>query len=170
MRVPQFERYARLSQGTALLIVGALIGALVYHSIFFMNFNALRTTNLELEERLIQSENDLEKLNQFKNQHTIIKSILPIMEESRTGGGRNAGMNELTKSILRATIRKELGVLIGRSIYDIDSDAKLARLLLARKEYTVQDKEYAVEIKTMLVADNVLRVWFTAKEKEPPPG
>ena len=169
MRVPPFERYARLSQGTALLVVGAIIGAIVYHSIFLMSFDALRKTNMDLEEKLSQSTDDIKKLNQFKNQHTVIKSILPVMEDDLVKSS-GAKIDELTKKVLKGKIRDELEVLVGRSIYDIDSDAKLARLLLARKEYTVLDKEYTIEIKTMLVVDNVLQVWFTSKVKEPPPS
>ncbi|GGD74166.1 hypothetical protein [Paenibacillus nasutitermitis] len=169
MRVPQFERYARLSQGAALLVVGAIIGAAVYQSIFFMNFNALKNVTMEMEDRLQQYEDDIKRLNQFKDQHTVIKSIQPVLEQAREKT-KVKTLDELTKAELKRRIKEDLGVLIGRSIYDIDSDAKLARLLLERKVYmNVHDGDYVVEIKTMLVVDNMLRVWFTTQPLELPP-
>jgi hypothetical protein len=169
MRVPQFERYARLSQGAALLVVGAIIGAIVYHSIFFLNFEALKNTVIDLEDKLSQNEKDIQRLTQFKKQHTIIKSILPIMEEDVIAADGNTKIDELTERVLKEKIREELDVLVGRSIYDIDSDAKLARQILARKQYKVLEKEYTIEIKTILVADNVLQVWFKAREQNQTP-
>ena len=41
MRVPPFERYSKLTQAVAFIVLGGIIGSIVYHSIFFMNFNAL---------------------------------------------------------------------------------------------------------------------------------
>ncbi|QYR20402.1 hypothetical protein KZ483_21680 [Paenibacillus sp. sptzw28] len=164
MRVPQFERFAKLSQGAALLVVGAIIGAAVYHSVFMMNFDALRNTMMKMEEKLQQYEDDIKRLNQFKNQHTVIKSVLPVVEEDRESAGKADALDELTKKELKRRIKTDLAVLIGRSIYDIDSDAKIARLLLESKVYTsIYDKDYEIDIKTMLVADNVLRLWFKAK-------
>jgi len=68
---------------------------------------------------------------------------------------------------LKRKLRDNLEVLLGHSIYDIDSDAKIARLLLDQKVYTdIYKKDYTVQIKTMLVVDNVLRVWFKAQVLE----
>lgn len=47
----------------------------------------------------------------------------------------------------------------GRSMFDIDTDSKLVRLLLDGKLYIVRDKEYSVKIRTMLVMEGVLQIW-----------
>ncbi|MNT94519.1 hypothetical protein D3C71_1533020 [compost metagenome] len=47
----------------------------------------------------------------------------------------------------------------GRSVYEIDEDSKMARLLLSGKLYIVRDKEYSVKIRTMLVVEGVLQIW-----------
>lgn len=65
--------------------------------------------------------------------------------------------------IVKEVIRKlgeDLEVLRGRNIFDIDEDSKIARNLLNRKIYRVRDKEYSIEIKTMLVAEGVLQIWI----------
>ncbi|WP_219836005.1 hypothetical protein [Paenibacillus sp. R14(2021)] len=162
MRVPPFERYARFTQAVAFLVLGSILGAMAYHAVFFMNFDALRNTNTELEDKLIDYEDRIEKLNQFKNQHTVVKSILPIMLDKSESSSVNI-LDEQTKLLLKTQLKKDLSVFLGTSIYKINSNAELARLLLDRKIYTVEgNKEYTVEIHTMLVVDNVLQVWFVA--------
>ncbi|MBW7477033.1 hypothetical protein K0T92_20150 [Paenibacillus oenotherae] len=170
MRVPPFDRYTSFTQAAAVALIGALIGAMVYHAIFLMNFNALRSTNSELEDKLADYEDRIHKLTQYRNQHSIIHNVLPILLETREDGVIKKNVDELTKAELKRRLKKDLNVFIGTSIYDIDSNAELARLLLNRKIYEAGSKEYTVEIKTMLIVDNVLRVWFKAKLYERPPG
>lgn len=53
----------------------------------------------------------------------------------------------------------DLEPMRGRSMFDIDTDSKLVRLLLDGKLYIVRDKEYSVKIRTMLVMEGVLQIW-----------
>jgi hypothetical protein len=39
--------------------------------------------------------------------------------------------------------------------------------LLHQKKYTVRDKEYTIQVKTMLVMEGVLQIWLEAKERLP---
>jgi hypothetical protein len=68
-------------------------------------------------------------------------------------------------------LKEDLSIFVGRSIYDIDSDAKLARLLLERKTYMdINGKDYSAELKTVLLAENVLQIWVQAKRVIKPPS
>ena len=49
----------------------------------------------------------------------------------------------------------DLATLRGRNVFDIDADSKLTRSLLSDKIYTVREKDYKVQIKTMLVMEGV---------------
>ncbi|NBD26086.1 hypothetical protein [Paenibacillus glycinis] len=168
MRVPPFERYARFTQAVAFVVLGGILGAMAYHAVFFMNFNALRATNTELEDKLIDYEDRIEKLNQFKNQHTVVKSILPILLDQKENEAED-GFDERTRLALKTRLKKDLSVFLGTSIYKINTNAELARLLLDSKVYIVGgNKEFTVSIHTMLVVDNVLQVWFIAKPYERP--
>ncbi|MFC4809282.1 hypothetical protein [Paenibacillus sp. GCM10023250] len=163
MRVPPFERFARFTQAVAFVVLGGILGAMAYHAVFFMNFDALRETNTELEDKLSDYEDRLVKLNQFKDQHTVVKSVQPILLD-RKEEAPVLELDEQTKLELKAKLKKDLSVFLGTSIYKINTNAELARLLLNDKTYLVAgNKEFTVQIHTMLVVDNVLQVWFSAK-------
>jgi hypothetical protein len=66
----------------------------------------------------------------------------------------------ISKEIVKL-MSEDLAVLRGRSVFDIDTDSKLTRSLLNDKIYTVREKDYKVQIRTMLVVDGVLQIWFT---------
>lgn len=164
MRVPPFERYSTLMQACAFVVLGAILGAMAYHAVFFMSFNALRDTNTELEDKLIEYEDRVEKLNKFKDQHTVIKSISPILLDNKGADKDNPSLSdEQIKLELKEKLRKDLSVFIGTSIYKINANGELGRELLDNKIYLLNSgKEFTVEIRTMLVVDNVLQVWFKA--------
>ncbi|QHT60119.1 hypothetical protein GXP70_09310 [Paenibacillus lycopersici] len=170
MRVPPFERFTRLMAASAYVVLGTIIGAMLYHAVFFMNFNALRDTNTELEGKLSEYEDRIEKLDQFKNQHTVVKSIMTILLDGKDDES-DKNLDEQSKLALKTQLKEDLSVFLGTSIYKINSNAELARLLLKHKNYIVGgNKEYTVEIHTVLVVDNVLQVWFVAKKYDRPLG
>ncbi|ALS26892.1 hypothetical protein IJ21_14880 [Paenibacillus sp. 32O-W] len=169
MRVPPFERYTKGLQAAGLLLLGIVIGAALFSAVYHSQFNALVEMKSDLEQKLDQYEEDIRYLNLFKNQHTVIKSVLPRLEEEVLEKDEQA-MDEMTKGKLKSRIKEDLGVLIGKSIYEIDSNAHIARRLLSRKVYNVNGKEFTVEIKTVLVVDNVLQVWFKADVYDRPPA
>ncbi|MWC27006.1 hypothetical protein [Paenibacillus sp. MMS18-CY102] len=165
MRVPPFERYPGLFRATGILLLGAVIGASVYHSIYMNNYNALVRLNGQLREQLEQTTKDIDKLNKFKNQHTVIKSIVPYIEEENGNP-----INELVQAELKKRLKEDLSVFIGQSIYKIDENASFARRLLKNKVYAgVRGSDYIVSIRTMLVVDNVLQVWVQVEPYQRPP-
>ncbi|CAM3316528.1 hypothetical protein PALU110988_15585 [Paenibacillus lupini] len=171
MRVPPFERYMKWLQMCGVLLLGMLLGAIVYNSIYHAQFDALVSLKSELEVKLEQYETDIESLTEFKNQHTVIKSVLPHIEEEAGQKTDKPKLDKVTEAQLIKRIKADLSVFLGQSIYEIDSDAKLARKLLSRKIYTnVLEKDYTVEITTMLLVDNKLQVWVKVRLYERPPS
>ncbi|KAF9133888.1 hypothetical protein BGX30_012120 [Mortierella sp. GBA39] len=143
-----------IKQLTAVFVLGAVIGSVVYNSVFHSSFDMLWASNQDLELRIQQYEDDIKTLKKYNNQQTVIKEI-KIRAEQRDP--------PLDPVIVKEVIRKlgeDLEVLRGRNIFDIDEDSKIARNLLNRKIYRVRDKEYSIEIKTMLVAEGVLQIWI----------
>jgi len=171
MRVPAFDRFMRGMQFVGVFILGMIIGAIIYNSLYLAEFQALIILKSELEEKLEQYEQDIQGLKQFKNQHTVIKSVLPRIEKE---AGQNTGRPELdhvTEAELIKRIKEDLKSFLGQSIYEIDSDAKFARKLLEKKVYMdVYNKDYTIEVKTILVVDNVLHVWIKVRDYTKPPS
>ncbi|MBD2872908.1 hypothetical protein [Paenibacillus arenilitoris] len=171
MRVPPFDRYVRVMRMTGILVLGMIIGAAVYNSFYLAKTEALITLKSDLEVKLEQYEKDIKSLNEFKNQHTVIKSVKPRIEEE---AGQNTGrpkLDSVTEAELIKRIRDDLGSFLGLSIYEIDSDARLARRLLERKVYSdVYGKDYRIEVKTILLAGNVMQVWVQVRYYAKPPS
>jgi hypothetical protein len=168
MRVPAFDKYVNAMRLAGVFLVGAIVGAAVLHSLFVAKFEANYNTVNALQSKLEQYKEDIEKLKLYKNQHTVIKSIqIRVLEEAPPA----TKLDRMTETELAKRLKKDLLILIGRSIYDIDAEATIARKLLENKTYEdVNGKDYRVQIKTVLLADNVLQVWMSASIKAKPPA
>ncbi|MBY9080353.1 hypothetical protein KIH86_01900 [Paenibacillus sp. HN-1] len=157
MRVPPFRQFRRFSQLSAVFVLGMVIGCGVYNAVYHIGFNTLWLENQDLHDQLEQYEKDIQTLKKYKDSSSVIKEIR-IRAES-TGTKENSGLNSATvKDILR-NMSADLEPMRGRSVYEIDEDSKMARLLLSGKIYIVRDKEYSVKIRTMLVVEGVLQIW-----------
>ncbi|MCM3630027.1 hypothetical protein M3194_22090 [Paenibacillus glycanilyticus] len=171
MRIPQFERYVKGMQMAGVLLIGMLLGAVVYNSIYHTQFEALVNLKSDLEVKLEQYETDIESLTKFKDQHTVIKSVLPRIEEEAGQNNGRPKIDKVTEAELIKRIKADLSVFLGQSIYEIDTDAMLARRLLSNKIYTnVLEKDYSIDITTILVADNKLQVWVKVRLYARPPS
>ncbi|MDQ0061189.1 hypothetical protein [Paenibacillus harenae] len=164
MRLPPFYRFVRGLQLAGVLMLGMLIGAIVYNSIYIAQFERIVSLKSELEVQLEQYEQDIKHLKEFKNQHTVIKGIIPRIETEAGQNSSKPNLDKVAEAELIKRIKEDLTPYIGKSIYEIDSDAQFARILLGRIVYNdVYGKDYAVEVKTMLVADNVLHLWVKVR-------
>jgi type II secretory pathway component PulK len=167
MRVPPFERFVRGMQLFGVLLLGMVLGAVVLNSLFVAKFQAQYETQSELEDKLEQYEQDLIRLAQYKNQHTVIKSIQLRLEDNANQRGK---MDKVTEAELIRRVKDDLSIFIGRNIYDIDSDAKLTRQLLGEKVYTdVNGKDFTVELRTVLLSEYKLQIWMSTKPFAKPP-
>lgn len=154
MRIPPFSRYRHFSQMTAVFVLGAVIGSVVYNSVFHSSFDMLWASNQDLELRIQQYEDDIRTLKKYNNQQTVIKEIKIRAEQ------QDPPLDPVIVKEVISKLGEDLEVLRGRDIFDIDEDSKIARNLLNRKIYKVRDKEYSIEIKTMLVAEGMLQIWI----------
>ncbi|AIQ12177.1 hypothetical protein [Paenibacillus durus] len=159
MRVPPFQQFRRFSRMSAIFVLGMIVGSAVYNAIFHLGFNTLWLDNQDLRVQLEQNKRDILTLKKYKNSSTVIKEIKIRTED----GGSQGSANELDSATVKDIVRKmgdDLAPMRGRSVFEIDEDSKMARLLLSGKVYLVRDKEYAVRIRTMLVMEGVLQIWI----------
>ncbi|WP_168122785.1 hypothetical protein [Paenibacillus sp. HB172176] len=170
MRMPPFERYLEGLRLLGVFLIGAIVGAIVLNALFAAQFEAFYMTRNELENKLEQYELEIKSLNQYKNQHTVIKTIQLRIAENEDQKSR-ATLDKVTQAELIKRVKSDLSIFIGQSIFDIDSDAKFARRLLERKVYTdVSGKDYRVELSTVLLVDNALQIWMTVLPYAKPPA
>ncbi|MNW59228.1 hypothetical protein D3C74_371360 [compost metagenome] len=158
MRVPPFQRYRRFSQISAVFVLGMVVGAVIYNAIFHAGYNVLWLTNQELRLQIEQYRKDIKTLKKYNNTSTVIREIKLRTENSRNEEG-SASLDPVSLKEIISQMSSDLEPMRGRSMFDIDTDGKLARLLLDGKIYIVREKEYAVKIRTMLVMEGVLQIW-----------
>ncbi|WNS46937.1 hypothetical protein [Paenibacillus sp. MMS20-IR301] len=158
MRMPPFQRYRRFSQIAAVFVLGMVVGGALYNAIYHMGYNMLWIHNQDLRIQIEQYKNDIQTLKKYNNTSTVIREIKVRTEDSKLKENSAALDPVIVKEVLSKLVGS-LEPMRGRSMFDIDSDGKLARLLLEGKIYTAREKEYAVSIRTMLVMEGVLQIW-----------
>ncbi|WP_019912043.1 hypothetical protein [Paenibacillus sp. HW567] len=158
MRVPPFRYYRRFSQISAIFVLGMVVGSIMYNAVFHMGYNVLWQNNLDMRMQIEQYQKDIQTLKKYNNTSTVIREIKLRTEDSRAEED-TAELDPVTLKEIISRMSSDLEPMRGRSMFDIDSDGKLARLLLDGKIYTVREKEYSVRIRTMLVMEGVLQIW-----------
>ncbi|MDH6370527.1 hypothetical protein M2444_002307 [Paenibacillus sp. PastF-3] len=157
VRVPPFSRFRRFTQISAIFMLGIVVGAVIYNAIYHVGFNVLWLNNADLRVQIEQYQEDIKTLKKYNNTSTVIREIKIRSEESKAEG--STSVDPVTLKLILSEIRSDLEPMRGRSMFDIDTDSKLVRLLLDGKLYIVRDKEYSVKIRTMLVMEGVLQIW-----------
>ncbi len=161
MRIPSFDRFQKFMQVTAFFVCGMVVGSAVYSALENDVVEGVVLRNYQLEEQLETMRLDLKLAQQVRNENVVnnIKIIFqqPEKEEDK--------IDILAETALKKKVREDLNIiLLGRSIYDINTDAIFARKLLSTKLYDDNaEKDYKVSIRTILVVDGVLQAWLEAK-------
>lgn len=154
LKWPTIHQFRKFMQLTAVFILGMVIGSIVYNVIYQTSYNTLWIQNKDLQIQLHQAEEDNKTLKKYNKRSSLIKEIKIRVEE------RDPPLDSLAVKEVLQQLHEELEVLRGRNMFEIDTDAKMARTLLNRKIYTVREKDYSIQIKTMLVSEGVLQIWI----------
>lgn len=160
MKVPPFEQFTGLMKSTGLLIAGGIIGCAVFTAVFHHHLNLLLIKNKELQaenEKLVQDNNSYKK---SRNQQSTINQFDVIVES----GDLNP-LDKVTEQEIERRVRNDLSVVKGQKISAFSESPHVYQRLLAQKTYHgILDKDYIVNVKTMLLIHTELKVWVTAKE------
>lgn len=164
MRVPSFDHFADMAKATGLLIAGAVIGSAVFMSIFHHNLNAALIENRELQaenEKLIQDNTNYKK---NRNQLSTINKIEVIVESADLDP-----LDKVTEQEIERRVRSDLKVIVGMKVATFAESPHVYQQLLAQKTYhAILDKDYLVNMKTMMLIQNELKVWVIAKDYKRP--
>lgn len=153
MRVPPFRRYRPFLQAVSVFVLGMVIGSVVYNSLYHAAYEKMWENNKDMQTQILQYKEDIKTLKKYNKQPTVIREI-KIRSEQKT-----EPIDSLVVKEIIQLMGKDLTALRGRSIFDIDTDSKLTRSFLSDKTYTIRDKDYKVNIRTMLVMEGVLQIW-----------
>ncbi|MCD9025946.1 hypothetical protein [Cohnella silvisoli] len=163
MRIPSFDHFQRFVQAAAFFACGLIVGSAVYSALQNAQVDQLIRENYKLQDELTTLRKEVDQ-NQQRRKENVIRSIVPFIEEPRG----KPPLDIVTEAELKKRLEKDLKIFIGRNIYMIGSDSRIARNLLEQKIYDhIGDKDYEVSVKTMLVVDGVLQVWVEAKIHHP---
>ncbi|WP_435921801.1 hypothetical protein [Paenibacillus sp. DYY-L-2] len=154
---PTLKGFKRFMQLAAVFMLGMIAGSIAFNVVYQTSYNKLWIENKDLQIQLYQAEEDNKTLKKYQKSSTVIKEIKIRVEE------RDPPLDSLAVKEVVRQLHEELEVLRGRSMFEIDTDAKMARILLNKKIYAVRDNEYAIQIKTMLVSEGVLQVWVDVR-------
>jgi hypothetical protein len=150
-------------QVTAFFICGVIVGSAVYSAMRMNIVDQVIQENYRLQDQLDSVKNDLKEAKKVRKENEI-RSIVTIIESPQG----KPDLDILTETALKKALKKDLSIFLGRSIYDINLYSDLAHKLLDKKIYDhIEDKDYEVSTKTMLVVDGVLQVWVEAKIHNP---
>jgi len=138
-------------------MLGIVVGAVIYNAIYHVGYNVLWLHNQDLRVQIEQYQKDIQTLKKYNNTSTVIREIKIRSEESKSK--EDTPLDPVTVKLIISQMGSDLEPMRGRSMFDIDTDSKLVRLLLDGKLYIVRDKEYSVKIRTMLVMEGVLQIW-----------
>lgn len=158
MRVPTFDRFQKFMQATAFFVCGMIVGSAVFNALKNDIVEQVTKDNIRLEDQLLNMKIDLEFAQQSRKENVINRISIIFQPNSE----KNGKLDILTETGLKKQLKEDLEILLGRSIYEIDTGSKFARLLLSKKTYEFEDNHYKVGLDTMLVVDGVLKVWASA--------
>lgn len=165
MRVPPFERYRGFTRSAGSFLLGAVVGAALFNSIFHTHLNELHHAIDGLNTVIEEKNRDIKQLNEYKNDHNmVIKTVHVYIENNRTPRAPSTELDSRTELELKKAVAKDFDIFLGRRVYEIGADSRLARILLDKKLYTIGlDKKYQIQVLTMLVVDTSLTIWVSAR-------
>ena len=160
MRIPPFARYQRLLASLGLMVSGAIIGSAVYMSIHQHTYNQLYVqmhTYLE-ENRDLRS--DIDNLNKTRNKQALINVVNVYLLPKNQA---NLISEDIQKEI-EGDVKSELKLIIGQKAAYVRDARALYERLITQKTYTLHDKKYTIEVKSIALIQTELTVWITAEE------
>ncbi|MEB3100543.1 hypothetical protein [Ferviditalea candida] len=161
MRVPDFRLLARWLQALGLFISGMIVGAAVFAAIFHHNFNDIVIMYNSLREENRDLQDQVNDLNKFKKAGSVIKSIAVYIEEDQP----KEPLDDITKQEIKNRVQRDLSILKGQSIDRLPRQLQIIRRVIDNKIYPlIQEKDYTIRIRTILVRYSELQAWIEVRE------
>ena len=162
MRVPPFERYVRFLSGFGLLLSGGVIGGALFMGLYQEGFTTLVLENERLRQENVQLSKDIDSLQKYKNRQSVVGKINVYVQKT---GADSAPLEEFVETEVRSRVYNDLQVVTGQPLSAIANNPLMYQNLIDKKIYTgIHEKDYIVNLKTMMIQPGQLTVWITVRE------
>lgn len=159
MRVPRFDSSSIWLQGLGLFLIGTVTGAVAMMLAHQLNFSLIMSDNVRLMDENRKLKEDLESAEKLSLRRTVVAKI-DVRVETR----EDTALDQLVRDELRKLVEAELKLFRGKSV-SLLADPEYGQILehLIRRVYTIGRTQYLVEMRTIAVLHNELRVWVSAR-------
>lgn len=163
MRVPQTRMFAGWFSSIGLLCAGSVIGAAIFMVIYQHNMTELMKQNALLKEERDQLMDEIEPLKTYRDYESTLKSIEVQIESLPS---RNAP-DELVQSQIKKNVHEQLKPLIGIKVANLyDHPKQIINYFGRRILPNINEKDYIVEINTVVILYGKLHVWINVEERK----
>lgn len=169
MRAPNTQRFRRYSQAIALVCAGMIIGAAVHMLLYQHNMAEILTMYEKIKAEKQNLTRKIEDLEKYKDNNSVIKTIVVDIEEPLDE--KEGTLTEMEKNQIISQVQKSLSVVKGTPISRLTetNTPKIFRTLFGQKRISnINDKEFLVEIKTMIVIYSELKIRITVSPYKAP--
>jgi hypothetical protein len=161
LRIPPFGQMQRFLAGLGLFISGLIIGCAVYMSMHQHHFSLLYIQMHKLQGENIELKKDLESLKKSRNMQSIINVVHVYLQNPPEAEPLTA---DIQKEI-EVAIKEELKLILGQKVAYVTDARPLFEKLISQKTYLIHDKQYSIDVKSMVLVQTELSIWITAKVK-----
>lgn len=143
------------------MAAGAIIGSAIFMSIFQKNFNLMYIKMHNYQQENAKLLLDIDYLNKTRNKQTLVSSINVYLQNPED----QEKLSENIQKEIESLIKQELKLAIGQKAAYVRDAQSLYEQLISQKILLIHDKNYSVQVKTIILIQNELTLWITAKEK-----
>ncbi|MEW9698309.1 hypothetical protein [Paenibacillus sp. SI8] len=161
MRVPPFARYQRFLASLGLLVSGAIIGSAVYMSIHQHTYNQLYVQMHKYLEEIDDLRADIDALNKTRNKQALINVVNVYLIPK----DQDELISEDIQKEIEGDVKSEIKLVIGQKAANVRDARPLYERLITQRIYTLHEKKYMVEVKSIVLIQTELTIWITAEEK-----
>jgi uncharacterized protein with ATP-grasp and redox domains len=162
LRVPPFEYYTNLLKTFGLLISGGIIGSAIFLGIYKNNLNLVIEQNRDLKKERSELLEKIETQNKIRNKQSVISEIEVVVLSDNKG---NKQLDKITKNEIERKVELDLKVVIGQKIASFEENPEIYEKLISQRIYhDITQKDYKINVKSMVLTQTKLKVWVIAEE------
>jgi hypothetical protein len=161
MRIPPFDRFNRSVGVLGLLLAGGITGSALFTAVFHHNFTLLYLQNENLRAKNSELAQKVEALTRTKHTQTSIGMVTLHIDKTED----SPAIDAIVENKLKEKMAKDLNIVIGKPVSALKAAPLVyERLIDGQVYHQVQEKDYEVHVRRMMIIQSELIFWVTVKE------